>query len=91
MTNIFKDHNADHAKDSENWDLYRKNVVEFLLDRCRLANVYSSEEIFHVLGILDVNSVAIHASAMVGNGGQQNDARPGMFICSIHSLLQYWR
>jgi hypothetical protein len=28
---------------------------------------------------------------MVGNGGQQNDARPGMFICSIHSLLQYWR
>jgi hypothetical protein len=28
---------------------------------------------------------------MVGNGGQQNDARPGMFICSIHSLLQHWR
>jgi len=44
----------------------------------QLKDVYSADEINHVLGILDVNSVAIHASQMVGLGAHHADARPGI-------------
>jgi hypothetical protein len=44
----------------------------------KLKDVYSADEINHVLGILDVNSVAIHASQMVEPGAHNADARPGI-------------
>jgi len=44
----------------------------------QLKDVYSADEINHVLGILDVNSVAIHASQMVELGAHNADARPGI-------------
>jgi hypothetical protein len=42
--NRLQDHNVDHSKDNENWELYRKNVVDFLLDRCGLANLHDTDE-----------------------------------------------
>jgi hypothetical protein len=43
---------VDHQSDAENWELYQTNVVDFLRRQCQLNDVYSDEEIFHVLGIL---------------------------------------
>ena len=69
--------------DSDNWDLYRSNVVDFLRRECHLNDVFTDDEIFHVLGILDVNSVAIHTSTMTQSNGQQVEARPGKFPIQI--------
>ena len=53
------DHNHEHQKDSDSWNAYKENVVDFLREKCSLADKYSREEIFHVLGSLDVNSVKV--------------------------------
>ena len=77
LSNLFQDHNVDHADDAENWELYRSNVVDFLRNRCNLGDAFTDDDVFHVLGILDVNSVSIHASTMASHSGHQLESRPG--------------
>jgi hypothetical protein len=55
------DHTEEHKAKKENWDFYKAKVVDFLRITCGLESRFSEEEIFHVLGSLDVNSVRIHA------------------------------
>ena len=40
--------------------MYKENVVDFLLDRCKLRGRFTEDEIHHVIGMIDVNSVTIH-------------------------------
>ena len=45
----------------ETWQLYKTHVVDFLLRECGLEeDGYNEDEIFHVLGAIDVNSVKIN-------------------------------
>ena len=55
------DHTEEHKAKEDNWDFYKEKVVDFLRITCGLESRFSEEEIFHVLGSLDVNSVRIHA------------------------------
>ena len=61
MISRMMDHNVEHAKRKDNWQLYKEHVVDFLRKRCGLKHKFSEAEIFHVLGVLDVNSVRINA------------------------------
>ncbi len=78
------DHNAEHEKDSEAWNAYKENVVDFLRDKCGLADKYSREEIFHVLGALDVNSIKIH-----GSGTSLRTASSGHGLYGLTALLSH--
>lgn len=60
-------HNEEHAKDAETWSMYKEQVVDFLRQKCGLADRFSEKDVFHVLGALDVNSVKIHCP-----GGRRN-------------------
>ena len=63
------DHNTEHAAKKSNWKVYKENVVDFLRDRCNLKDKFTEEEIFHVLGVLDVNSVRVNAASSAAGGG----------------------
>ena len=52
-------HVEEHRK-CDSWPLYKKHVVDFLRERCGMAGKFGEEEIFHLLGVLDVNSVKIN-------------------------------
>ena len=63
------DHNKEWRQDKEaSWSVYNENVVSFLLDKCGLKGQFTDEEIFHCLGVLDVNSVKINSGPQVVNG-----------------------
>lgn len=72
MVQRMMDHNEEHAKKAESWSVYEENVVRFLREKCKLADKYSAEEIFHVLGVLDVNSIKVNTqsggSTVTGHG-----------------------
>lgn len=68
------DHNEEHAAKKSNWKLYKENVVDFLRERCGLAERFSEEEIFHVLGVLDVNSVRVNANIPGGSNAGGSSA-----------------
>ena len=57
------DHKEEHQAKKENWDFYNEKVVDFLRITCGLESRFSEEEINHVLGALDVNSVNIHSDS----------------------------
>ena len=57
------DHKKEHRARAETWKFYKEKVVDFLRITCGLKERFSEEEILHVLGALDVNSVRIHAAA----------------------------
>ena len=57
------DHKKEHRARAETWKFYKEKVVDFLRITCGLEKRFSEEEILHVLGALDVNSVRIHAAA----------------------------
>ena len=57
------DHKKEHRARAETWKFYKEKVVDFLRITCGLEQRFSEEEILHVLGALDVNSVRIHAAA----------------------------
>ena len=59
------DHMEDQKAKEENWKFYKEKVIDFLRITCDLKERFSEEEIFHVLGALDVNSVRIHADSSV--------------------------
>ena len=40
--------------------MYQEKVVDFLLDRCQLSDRFTADEIHHLIGMIDVNSVTIH-------------------------------
>jgi len=63
------DHTKEWKIDKESsWSMYNENVVSFLIDKCGLDGQYTEEEIFHALGVLDVNSVKINSGPQVVNG-----------------------
>ena len=55
------DHEKEHRAKTGNWDFYKEKVVDFIRIKCELESTFTENEIFHVLGALDVNSVRIHA------------------------------
>ena len=60
-----------HFAPNIGWNLrsvYNENVVSFLLNECELKGKFTDEEIFHALGVLDVNSVKINSGPQVVNG-----------------------
>lgn len=59
------DHNEEHSKEDA-WSTYREAVVDFLRQQCDFQ--MSEEEIFHALGVLDVNSVKINSGSNIVNG-----------------------
>jgi len=62
-------HNEAHSADEETWSLYKREIVDFLLDDCRMADDdFTADEIFHALGAVDVNSVKINAGGKTAKG-----------------------
>ena len=59
------DHDKEHKAKTENWKFYKETVVDFIRINCGLASTFTEEEVFHVLGSLDVNSVRIHAETQL--------------------------
>ena len=55
------DHDAEQRARTENWEYYKEHVVDFLRNKCGLHATFTEDEVFRVLGVLDVNSVRIHA------------------------------
>ena len=48
--------------------MYKEKVVDFLLERCQLKDRFTEDEVHHVIGMIDVNSVTIHrARSQNGN------------------------
>ena len=54
-------HKEEQEAKKENWEYYKEKVVDFLRITCGLESRFSEEEVWHVLGALDVNSVRINA------------------------------
>ena len=48
-----------HSTKELTMKMYKENVVDFLREKCKLADRYTEEDIFHILGVLDVNSVKV--------------------------------
>lgn len=69
MIRRMMDHNSEHEQKQEMWDMYKENVVDYLRVKCGLADRFSAQEIFHVLGALDVNSVKIHTNSTTSWAG----------------------
>ena len=55
------DHDKEHRAKRENWQFYKENVVDFIRNTCGLESKFTEDDVFHVLGALDVNSVRIHS------------------------------
>ncbi len=62
------DHNEEHRAKTDVWNTYKENVVDFLRIKCGLKDKYSEEELFHGLGVLDVNGVKINSGTGVVTG-----------------------
>ena len=58
-------HKEEQKAKKENYEYYKEKVVDFLLIRCGLESRFSEEEVWHVLGALDVNSVRINAENVI--------------------------
>ena len=59
------DHEKEHKAKIENWEFYKEKVVDFIRIKCDLESKFTEDEVFHVLGVLDVNSVRIHAETQM--------------------------
>ena len=59
------DHEKEHKAKIENWEFYKEKVVDFIRIKCGLESKFTEDEVFHVLGVLDVNSVRIHAETQM--------------------------
>eukprot|EP00096_Caligus_rogercresseyi_P012657 TRINITY_DN5373_c0_g1_i1.p1 TRINITY_DN5373_c0_g1~~TRINITY_DN5373_c0_g1_i1.p1 ORF type:complete len:578 (-),score=111.95 TRINITY_DN5373_c0_g1_i1:77-1810(-) len=79
------DHNPEHEKAGDYWEEYKKHVVQFLLDNCPSLGS-SAEEILHIIGVLDVNSVKIHGP---NTDGDRLDMYPGHALYPLTSLLSH--
>ena len=59
------DHEKEHKAKIENWEFYKEKVVDFIRIKCDLESKFTEDEVVHVLGVLDVNSVRIHAETQM--------------------------
>lgn len=80
-----EDHLSEHKKE-DNWNLYQEHVVDFLRNTCGLASNFSEEEVFHVLGVIDVNSVKIHSSSHERSSVTQY---PGHALYPVTALISH--
>ncbi|XP_059094035.1 uncharacterized protein LOC131889058 isoform X1 [Tigriopus californicus] len=80
-----EDHLSEHKKE-DTWQLYQEHVVDFLRNTCGLASKFTEEEIFHVLGVIDVNSVKIHSSSQERSSANQN---PGHALYPVTALISH--
>lgn len=55
-------HKEAHAKNELMHKTYKEEVVDFLREKCKLKEKYSEDDMFHVLGVLDVNSVKVSSN-----------------------------
>merc|ERR1719278_494540 len=51
-------HNEEHHK-REAWPLYHEHLVKMIREKCDLAGDFTEEEVEHVSGVIDVNSIRL--------------------------------
>ena len=51
-------HNEEHQK-REAWPLYHEHLVRMIREKCELAGDFTEEEVEHVSGVIDVNSIRL--------------------------------
>ncbi|XP_040574757.1 SET domain-containing protein SmydA-8 [Lepeophtheirus salmonis] len=78
------DHNAEHEKAGDYWEIYKKQVADFLVDRCSSLEA-TVDEVLHIIGVLDVNSVKIHGPSI----GEKLEQYPGHALYPLTSLLSH--
>jgi len=54
-------HKEEHRK-KPSWPLYRKHLVEMIRDRLGLGDTFTEEDVEHVSGVIDVNSIRLLAN-----------------------------
>jgi len=51
-------HREEHRQ-KETWPMYHEHLVEMIRDKCGLGDTFSEEEVEHVSGVIDVNSIRL--------------------------------
>jgi len=49
----------DKQKEKVTWSQYNEHLVQFIREKCGLGDVYTAEEVEHVSGVIDVNSIRL--------------------------------
>merc|ERR1719495_1413505 len=50
---------SDKQKAKESWHLYDEHLVKFIRENCSLGETFTSDEVEHVSGVIDVNSIRL--------------------------------
>jgi len=54
-------HREEHRK-KETWPMYKEFLVDMIRDQCGLGDTFSEEEVEHVSGVIDVNSIRLQTN-----------------------------
>lgn len=54
-------HREEHRR-KETWPMYSEHLVEMIRDKCGLGEMFSEEEVEHVSGVIDVNSIRLQTN-----------------------------
>ena len=62
------DHDEERKQEVEYWNMFQRNVVDFMRKSLKLADVYSEEEIHRAIGILRTNAFQIEHPYLAEQG-----------------------
>jgi len=80
------DHDEERRKEKDYWQMFQKNVVDYLRIRVGLADTYSEEEIHRAIGILRTNAFQIEHDYMKAQGTSGKAVYPTFSFLS-HSCI----
>eukprot|EP00092_Neocalanus_flemingeri_P013253 GFUD01014283.1.p1 GENE.GFUD01014283.1~~GFUD01014283.1.p1 ORF type:complete len:522 (+),score=161.87 GFUD01014283.1:236-1801(+) len=80
------DHEDERRKEKEYWQMFQKNVVDYLRIRVGLADTYSEEEIHRAIGILRTNAFQIEHPYLAAQGTSGKAIYPTFSFLS-HSCI----
>jgi len=80
------DHDEARRKEKEYWQMFQKNVVDYLRVKHNLADIYSEEEIHRAIGILRTNAFQIEHPYMAAQGTSGKAVYPTFSFLS-HSCI----
>ena len=62
------DHDEERRKETEYWNMFQRNVVDFMRKGLKLADTYSEQEIHRAIGILRTNAFQIEHPYLAAQG-----------------------
>ena len=80
------DHDEDRRKETEYWNMFQRNVVDFMRKGLNLADTYTEEEIHRAVGILRTNAFQIEHPYLAAQGTSGKAVYPTFSFLS-HSCI----